>query len=173
MAQVTRVVVGVILRPHGVKGFVKVMPTTDDPNRFRDLSEVELFKDEESLGSYRMERMELQPRYVLVKFRGLDTPEAAEPLRGADLTLPREACLPLEDDQFYQFDLIDAEVYTTAGRRLGKVAEIMSCPANDVWVVRDEDDREWLLPAIRSVIKNVDLDRQRIEIEPLEGLLEE
>lgn len=173
MAEVQVVTIGVILRPHGLHGMVKVKPETEDPGRFRQLSEVELRLRGQSLGAFEIERVIIEARGLRLKFHKLDSIEAVEPLRGAEITIPRALCLPTSEHEYYAFDLIGLPVFTSAGQRLGTLSDIVPYPANDVWVVHDEAKREWLIPAIRAVIKNVDLAQQRIEIEPMPGLLDE
>ncbi len=168
------VTIGIILRPHGLRGFVKVRPLTDDPQRYFDLKKVRIHLKGEALGEIKIERVAMSsPQSLLVKFRGRDAVEQVEALRGAEIRIARKECLPTEQDQFYQFDLIGLPVQTTSGRMLGTVSSIMEHPGNDVWVVHDEAHNEFLLPAIASVIKEVDLHNKRIVIEPLPGLLAE
>lgn len=173
MAEVKVVTIGVILRPHGLHGMVKVMPETEDPGRFRRLKQVALRLRGQDLGDFEIERAIIEARGLRLKFRTLDSIEAVEPLRGAEITIPRALCLPTPSHEYYAFDLIGLPVFTSAGRRLGTLSDIVPYPANDVWVVHDEARHEWLIPAISSVIKKIDLAQQRIEIEPMPGLLDE
>ncbi len=168
------VTVGIILRPHGLRGMVKVRPLTDDPNRYFDLKKVGLHQKGRRLGEFSIERVEMSaPQSLLVKFRGRDSINDVEALRGAELRIPRAECLPTASDQFYHFDLIGLPVQTTAGRALGTVSSIMEHPGNDVWVVHDAEHNELLIPAIASVVKEVDLEKKRIVVAPLPGLFEE
>lgn len=173
MAEVKVVTIGVILRPHGLHGMVKVMPETEVPERFHRLETVELRLRGRSLGTYEIERAIIEARGVRLKFRQLDSIAAVEPLRGAEITIPRALCLPTSENEYYAFDLIGLPVFTRSGRRLGTLTDIVPYPANDVWVVHDEAQHEWLIPAISSVITTINLEQQRIEIEPMAGLLDE
>ena len=167
------VTIGIILRPHGLRGMVKVRPTTDDPNRYFDLNQVRLYQKDAALGEIKIERVEMStPQSLLIKFRGRDSIDNVESLRGAEIRIPREECLPTEDDQFYQFDLIGLPVQTTSGQILGAISSIIEHPGNDIWVVHDEAHNELLIPAISSVIKEVNLTQRRVIIEPLPGLFE-
>ncbi|MDZ7267031.1 MAG: ribosome maturation factor RimM [candidate division KSB1 bacterium] len=173
MADVKHVTIGVIVRPHGLHGMVKVLPETDDPERFRRLAAVELRLQGRSLGTFRLERVIVESRGVRIKFHQFDSLAAVEPLRGAEIVIAREACLPTREHEYYAFELLGLPVYTSAGRLVGTLSDIVPYPANDVWVVRDAERREWLIPAISSVIKSVELAVPRIVIEPLEGLLDD
>lgn len=168
------VVIGVILRPHGLRGFVKVRPLTDDPQRFFELSKVSLEQNGRPLGEFHLERTEIQnAQTLLVKFRKCDSIEAVETLRGAEIRIPRSECLPTEENEYYHFDLIGLPVETVSGRKLGVLHEVVAHPGNDIWVIHDEEQRELLLPAIASVIKEVNFEKRRIVIAPLPGLLDE
>ena len=168
------VTVGVILKPHGRRGTVKVRPTTDDPQRYHQLDRVALYARGEALGKFRLQRVEMaSPKMVLVKFAECDSGEAAERLRGAEIKITRAECLPTGENQFYHFDLIGLPVQTEAGATLGKIVEVIEHPGNDVWVVHGEAGNELLLPAISSVIKEVNVARKYVVITPLPGLLDD
>jgi len=173
MADVKEVTIGVIVRPRGLHGEVKVVPETEDPERFRRLEAVELRLQGRSLGSFRLERVIIESRGLRIKFHQLDSLASVEPLRGAQIVIARESCLPTGEQEYYPFDLLGLPVYTSAGRLVGTLSDVVPYPANDVWVVRDASGREWLLPAISSVIKSVEVAVPRIVIEPLEGLLDD
>ena len=173
MSEVKEVTIGVILRPYGLKGMVRVTPTTDDPKRFLQLEEISLRQNGRAVGTFKVERIQLHHHNLCVKFQDLDSREAVETLRGAEIAIPRSDCLPTEDRQYYQFDIVGLTAFTTAGQRIGRVVDVVANPANDIWVIEDDDQREWLVPAIQSVIKEVDLEQQRILIEPMAGLLDD
>ena len=170
--QQEEIVVGVILKPHGLQGMMKVLPTTDEPQRFERLEEVALVHHGTPVGIFHVESVHLSDKFVRLKLQELDSCEAVEALRGAEITIPRSACLPTDADQFYQFDLVGLEVFTQEGECLGKLAEVLPYSANDVWVVKNDAGQELLLPAIKSVIQKVDLEARRIIIVPIDGLLE-
>lgn len=170
---IEEVVIGLILRPHGLRGLMKVRPLTDDPQRYFELSIVRLVSNGQALGEFELERTEIQnPQTLLVKFRGRDSIEAVEALRGAEIRIPRSECLPTAEDEYYHFDLVGLPVETLAGRKLGVLREVITHPGNDLWVLRDEQQREVLLPAVASVIKEVNLKERRIVVDPLPGLLD-
>lgn len=168
------VTIGIILRPHGLRGMLKVRPLTDDPNRFFDLTKISLHHKGRFAGELQIERVEMSnPQSLLIKFHEYNSINEVEPLRGAEIRIPRAECLPTAADQFYHFDLIGLPVQTTSGRVLGTVSEVREHPGNDIWVVHDTEHRELLIPAIASVIKEVNLKKQRIVITPLPGLFDD
>jgi 16S rRNA processing protein RimM len=168
------VTIGVILKPHGLRGFVKIRPTTDDPQRYRQLDRVRVYARGEFLGEFRVQRAEIAgPQMLLVKFTGYDSCDAVELLRGGEVRIARADCLPTKANQFYHFDLIGLSVQTDAGAALGKIVEVIEHPGNDLWVVHDEAGNELLLPAISSVIREVNLAEKRVVITPIPGLLDD
>ncbi|MEK7728802.1 MAG: ribosome maturation factor RimM [candidate division KSB1 bacterium] len=170
----SEVTIGIILRPHGLRGLVKVRPLTDDANRYFALKKVRLHLKGALLGEFALEHVTMStPKNLLLKFRGRDSINEVEALRGVEIRITRDECLPTAKDQFYHFDLIGLPVQTTTGRTLGTLSTILEHPGNDIWVVHDEAHNELLLPAIGSVIKEVNLEQRRIVIEPLPGLLDD
>lgn len=166
------ITIGEILRPHGVRGYVRVQPMTDDPRRFELLDSVTLCLANATRKKMRIEKTRIQQDGVLIKFAGVTTRTEAEQLRQARLLIEREQCLPLEKDQYYIFDLVGLQVKTPGGKIIGELQEVLSFPANDVYVVR-LGEQEVLIPAITEVIKKVDLATGEMVIEPIDGLLPE
>jgi 16S rRNA processing protein RimM len=161
--------VGVISTTHGIRGEVKVFPTTDDPNRFKDLKEIFLDTGKE-LMPLEIEGVKFFKQQVILKFKGIDNINDIEKYRGRDLLINRENAVKLEEDEYFIFDLIDSEVITDEGEKLGILAEIMTTAANDVYVVKTEAGKELLLPSIKECILDVDVDNKKIIVHLLNGL---
>lgn len=166
------VMVGEIVRPHGLAGAVKVRATTDDPQRISLLEEVKLQRGGRTLGEYRVERVQIGKDEVFVKFYGVDDRNQAETLRGAGLMIPREARVPAPADQYYHFEIIGLPAYSETGEPLGEIVGIETFPAHDAWVIR-HGERECLVPAVKAFIKEVDVQNRRVVIAPIPGLLED
>lgn len=166
-----RVVIGRIVRPHGVRGELRVEVISDHEDRFARLASVWLTHGGRELGRYEIERVRRLGPAIGLKLRGLDSREAAAELRGAHVEAEPFAPETLPLDTYYTFDLIGLDVLTDEGTRIGAVADVLSFPANDVLVVRD-GSTERLVPFAGSVIKHVDLAERRITISLLPGLLE-
>lgn len=164
------ITIGVIGGAHGIQGEIKVVPMTDDPQRFHLLDQIYLEYSANNLQRYAVQRVRFQKKTVLLKLDGLDDRSSAEQLRGLELKIPRESCLELPDDQYYVFQMIGLAVYSTEGQWLGKLSDVMEMPANDVYIVRN-GEQEILIPAIKDVIKKIDLENGVMTIELLEGLL--
>ena len=165
-----RLEVGQIVNTFGIKGEVKVMPFTDDINRFDYLEKVYVkSKKDEKL--YKVENARYHKNMVLLKLEGIENPEQAEMLRNAFLEIDREDAIPLEEGTYFIADLIGLEVYTDEGKLLGKVEDIYNAGANDIYVVKDELGKQVLLPGIDEVIKEVDLDKSKIIVHLIPGLI--
>ena len=169
MEQLLRV--GVISSTHGVRGEVKVYPTTDDVNRFKKLKKVVLDTGRESL-DLEISGVKFFKNQVILKFKGIDNINDIEKYKGKDLLVHREDAVALEDNENYVADLIDLKVVTDEGVVLGYLTEVMETGANDVYVVETEDGKELLLPAIRDCILDVDLDEEVMTVHILPGLFD-
>ncbi|NIV97126.1 16S rRNA processing protein RimM [candidate division KSB1 bacterium] len=165
------VAIGLIEKAHGVKGTVKVGPLTDYPPRFKLLQSVLLELPEGEVVKHEISHVTLRGDYVYVSFEGIDTREEAQNLKGSYIRIKREQVMPLEEDQFYPFEIDGFEVKTVSGKRLGRVTEVMDLAANGVLVVRNEH-REFLVPVIKDVISKIDMEAGQITVQSLEGLLD-
>lgn len=163
--------VGVIASTHGLKGEVKVFPTTDDPERFRDLKQVLLDTGNE-YKSLNVAGVRFFKNQVILKFREFNHINEIEQYKGKDLLVTRDQAVPLKENENFITDLIDVEVYTDKGERLGTLTDVLQTGANDVYVVETEEGKEVLLPAIPSCILKVDVEEARMTVHILEGLLE-
>ncbi len=161
--------VGVISSTHGIKGEVKVFPTTDDPKRFQELKQVYLDTGKELL-PLEIEGVKFFKQMVILKFKGIDNINEIEKYRGKDLLITRENAVKLDKDEYFIFDLIDSEVFTDEGERLGILTEIMTTGANDVYVVLTEEEKEILIPSIPECILEVDVENKKIKVHLLKGL---
>lgn len=165
------VAVGYVEKAHGIKGELKIQPLTDHPSRFGVLRSVQVEMRDGQTRVHEIEGAQVRSRCVILKLAGVDSRDAAAALRGAYINIPREDVLPLEDGDFYYFEVIGFEVATVEGQRLGIIEEVMDLPANAVLKV-NEGDKEYLIPVIPEVIDTVDREGERIIINPISGLLD-
>lgn len=161
--------IGKIVNTHGIKGELRVIPSTDDITRFERLDKV--YIDRKDIMQYEIENVRYHKNFVLLKLKGIDNINEAEPLKNALLKIERKDTLPLEEDEYYISDLIDLEVITDEGRSLGKIVDIIATGSNDVYVVEKEDtSKQILIPAIKDVVKEVDIPNKKMIVKLLEGL---
>ena len=161
--------IGQIVNTFGIKGFVKVNPFVDDVLRFDDLEKVYLKRNKE-LKEMEVEEVKYHKTMVLIKFKGIDRVEDAELLRNSYLEVDRENAIELEDGEYFIADLLGIDVYTEEGETLGKLEDIFNTGSNDIYVVKAEDGKQLLLPAISEVIKEINLKENKIVVHLLEGL---
>lgn len=165
------VTVGIINGTFGVRGELRVAPESDHPDRVQTLAQMQVFIYQHGQREpYRVLSIEQQRALWHLKLEGVQTREQAQALIGGELQIPKNKILPLPAGQYYIFQIVGLQVETETGAVLGEVAEVLQPGANDVYVVRDADGRELLVPAIKEVVLDIDLASQRIIIRPLPGL---
>ena len=163
--------VGVVTSTHGVRGEVKVFPTTDDAKRFKKLKTV-ILDTGKGQTALEIEQVKFFKNMVILKFDGVDTMNEVEGWRQKDLLITRDQAIPLEEDEFFITDLIGLNVVTDEGETLGTLTDVMETGANDVYCVKTPEGKELLLPAIRDCILDVDLDKEEMLVHVLPGLLD-
>lgn len=163
--------VGVITSTHGVRGEVKVFPTTDDMNRFKKLKTVILDTGKEHK-ALNIESVKFFKNMVILKFKGFDNINDVEMWRQKDLLITRDQAVKLSPDENFIVDLIGLTVMTDEGEKLGVMKDVLQTGANDVYIVKMADGKEVLLPAIKDCILNVDLEKGEMLVHVLDGLLD-
>jgi 16S rRNA processing protein RimM len=164
--------VGRVLRPHGVRGELRVKVVTDYPERLGQRTSFYLAhpNSPEAVRCYPVEKLRLHKEALLLKLVGCDSRNAAEELRGMLVQIPIEEAVPLEEGEYYHFQLIGVRVETECGEMLGQVVEILETGANDVYIVRGPRG-EVLLPAVGEVVLKLDLKLKRMMVRLLPGML--
>ena len=161
---------GVISSTHGLKGEVKVFPTTDDPERFRKLKKVYLDTGKDYM-PLKVTGIKFFKNQVILKFQEFQDINEIEKYRGKDLLIDREQAVPLAENENFIVDLIDMDVYDEEEKRLGTLTDVLQTGANDVYVVETDEGKEILLPAIPSCILDVDVEAAKMIVRIPEGLL--
>lgn len=159
--------VGRVARPWGVRGELKVKILTEDPARFERLETVYVGP---RFVPYRLERARLHGGAVLLKLAGCDDRSAADALRGSLIQVSMEEALPLEKGEYWVHQIMGLKVWTTEGDSLGVVQEVLETGANDIYVVRSQSGPGVLIPALKSVVLEIDLAAGRMLVELPEGL---
>ena len=162
--------VGVISSTHGVRGEVKVFPTTDDVTRFRQLKKVYLDTGREML-PLEIQNVKFFKQFAILKFKGIDNINDIEKYRGKSLMIDREDAVDLDEDEYFIADMIGMKVYTEDGSECGTLKDVMETGANDVYIIDSLEHGEVLIPAIRECILDVDMDEERMTIHLMEGLV--
>ncbi len=162
--------IGQIVNTFGIKGIVKVNPFTDDISQFKKLKSI-LVDKKGKLFEMQIEEVKYSKNQILLKLKGIDTIEEAEKYRNCYLKLPREKAKKLPKDTYFIADLIGLKVYTDEGNLLGTLEDIYNSGASDIYVVKDELGKQILLPAIKDVIKQIDLEQEKIIVHLIKGLV--
>ncbi|QTM99393.1 ribosome maturation factor RimM [Sediminibacillus dalangtanensis] len=165
--------VGKIVNTHGIKGEVKVVRITDFDERFETGSRLYWSDGQGSQIALTVDGHRRHKNFDLLHFSGYDSLNDAEALKNGVLQVREEQLAPLEEGEFYYHEIIGCEVYTTNGEFLGKIKEILSPGANDVWVTSRKGKKDLLIPYIEDIVKTIEVDQKRVTIEPMEGLLDE
>lgn len=164
--------IGIISSTHGVRGEVKVYPTTDDVKRFKRLKDVLLDTGKEKI-NLEIESVKFFKQMVILKFKGIDTLNDVEQYRQKSLYVTRANAVRLSKDEYFIADLIGLQVFDEENNELGTLSDVLTTGANDVYVIELRDGRELLLPAIKQCILNVDINENKMQVHVLDGLLEE
>lgn len=162
--------VGVITQTHGVRGEVKVFPTTDDPARFKKLKHVILDTGKETL-PLEIESVKFFKQFVILKFKGYDNINDIERYKRCSLRVQREDAVPLEEDEYFIADMIGMSVVTEDGEAFGTLKDVIETGANDVYIIDSPVYGEVLVPAIKECILDVDIKGGKMKIHLMEGLI--
>lgn len=162
--------VGVITQTHGVRGEVKVFPTTDDPVRFKELKHVVLDTGKETL-PLEIESVKFFKQFVILKFKGYDNINDIEKYKRCPLLVEREDAVPLEEDEYFIADMIGLSVVTEDGEEFGILKDVIVTGANDVYIIDSPSHGEVLVPAIKECILDVDIEAGMMKIHLMDGLI--
>lgn len=162
--------IGQIVNSYGIKGFLKVVPFTDDITRFDDLDSIYIEKNKK-LEKKVIEEVKYHKNLVLLKIRGIDDINDTEQYKNCILKIDRADAIELPEDTYFITDLIGIEVYTEENELLGNITDIFPTGSNDVYVVKDELGKQILLPAIGEVIKDVNIENKKIIVRLIPGLI--
>lgn len=164
--------IGTIVNTHGIRGELKVKAITDFAEERFSKGAVVFRKDSNGYVAETMEKARMHKGMWLLTFAGVTNINDVEAFKGQDLYVSEDDRKELEDGEYYYSEIIGCEVQDEAGEVIGSVKEIMETGANDVWIVKRVSGKDALIPVIPDVVKEVDVDNQKIVIDVLEGLLD-
>ena len=162
--------IGQIVNTFGIKGFVKINPFTDDLERFEELKSVFVVKNKELI-EMQIEEVKFHKHLVLVKFKGIEDINMAEKYKGCYIKIKRENARKLPEGTYFIADLIGIKVYDEDGNLLGKVDDIYNNKSTDIYVIKDDLGKQILLPSTKEVIKQIDVDNDKMVVHLIEGLV--
>ena len=162
--------IGKITGTHGIRGTMRVFPTTEDPSRFERLKEI-IVESRGKRETFHIQKVAFHKQFVLLTVKEITDINVAELYKNGRILIPDAMAIPLGEDEYYNRDLYGLKVVTEEGEELGEITEIFPTGSNDVYVVKkDGKGKELLLPAIKDCIKNVDLENGVMTVKLLEGL---
>lgn len=161
--------VGVITTTHGIRGEVKVFPTTDDPKRFLDLKNV-ILDDGKTTLDLEIQNVKFFKNLVILKFKGIDNINDIEKYKKAGLYVTREDAVELEEDEYFIADLIGMDVISDEGEQLGTISDVLQTGANDVYVISSKGQKDLLLPAIHECVLDVNVEERAMKVHLMPGL---
>jgi 16S rRNA processing protein RimM len=162
--------IGKIIRAHGIQGEVSATVLTDFPERFETTEWIYVGNEYEA-ELYRLERYRWHKKNILLTLAGITSRTQAEQLKGQFVQIPIEEAVILPEGTYYLYQLIDLQVVTTDGEVLGVIIDILETGANDVYVVKGNNQKAILLPAIPDVIKSIDIEKGQMKVELIAGLI--
>jgi len=162
--------IGIVLKPQGVRGEVKVEPLSPYPERFEKLKKI--FVQKETPQTYSVEKVRITDRFVFLKFVEINSRDEAENLRNCELLIKQEDLINLAADEYFLHDLIGCNVLSESGEEIGEITDIMQNSSNDVYIVNSRDGKEILIPAVKEVVIKVNIKQKKVIIRPMDGLLE-
>ncbi len=168
--QSNRLEVGKIVRAFGIKGFVRVYPYVNNINRFDNLKKVYI-NNKGKITELEIQEVKYQKNLVNIKFKGIENADQANNLKDASIEINRKDAIPLEKDEFFIADLLGLNVFTDSGEKLGILEDIYNTGSSDIFVVKNELGKQYLLPHISNVIKEINVKDEKIVVHLLEGLI--
>lgn len=164
--------VGIVVKPHGISGELKVKPLTDFPSRFRDLSRVFMIpKNGGENVSTIIESVRTLNEIVLLKLESIQTIQEAQGVVGWEICITRGECVPLPPDSYYAFDLIGLQTYSSKGELVGTVVDVVSLPAQDLLVVKT-NEKEAMIPLVNELVTEISIEKKRIVLQEIPGLFD-
>ena len=161
--------IGKIVNTYGIKGFLKVVPYTDNIKRFEDLKTIYI-QVKNDLQEFTIEEVKYNKNLVMIKLKGIDDINIAQNYKNYYIKIDRQYAVELPEDSYFIIDLIGIEVFTDTNRNLGKIEDVFRTGSIDVYVVKDEKGKQILLPAIGEVIKEVDIQNKKMVVHLIAGL---
>ena len=160
---------GQIVNTYGIKGFLKIVPYTDNIKRFENLKTIYI-QEKNKLQEFIIEEVKYSKNIVLLKLKGIDDVNTAEKYKNCYIKIDRKDAVKLPEDTYFIIDLIGIDVITDKNELLGQIVDVFPTGSNDVYVVKNDIGKQILLPAIAEVIKNVDINNKKMVVHMLEGL---
>jgi len=172
--RVDYLIIGKFIKPFGIKGELKLLPITDNPDRFKQL-DFAFTKKKSSFEKIEIESARNCEKYVLLKIKDINSRDDAELLRGELLYINRENAIKIDKDSYYYYDLLGCKVIALDGELIGELIDIRNTGDYDIYLIRSNKDekKEYMIPAVSDIVKNIDINAKEIKIKVLNGLFDQ
>lgn len=166
--------IGKIVNTHGVRGELKIIPLTDDAKRFDKLKWAYISQDiSENMERYNVEKVRYHKNFVYLKFKEISSLDQGEKFKNSYIIIDRKDAVTLPKDSFFICDLVGMDVFEESGQALGKLKEVIKTGSNDVYIVKNQNGSEILIPALKSVVKDVSIEDNKMVVNLPEGLIDD
>ncbi len=163
-------IIGKIINSHGIRGEVKVYPLTDDIERFSDLQRVYIGDSKKELG---LKTVKYHKGFPIIGFNEFDDINQILHYKDQYIFVDDEDRITLPKDHYFIYDLVNCDVFDMSDQKIGYISDVIQNIGNDVYLVKDDiKNKEYLIPAVKEFIKDVDIENKRILIDPIEGMIE-
>lgn len=160
---------GKVIKPHGLKGEVKVLPFSGEFSSFKNFSSLYISQEIKNPPKFEISRSRNQKDHIVVKLEGIDSIDAAQELKGLTVFINKEELPEKGEDEYYWFELIGLDVFDMENRLIGKVKDIIDNTAQPILVIKNNSE-EYLVPLVEKFVEEIDLHGSKIVINPIEGL---
>jgi 16S rRNA processing protein RimM len=166
-----KIIIGKVIKPVGLKGEIKVIPLTDNPERFKLLKEISIIEENGKITIFEIEKVSIVKKAVNLKFKGINTKEQAQEFKNKEIGIDENQKFPLQDGYYYIHQILGLKAVDEEGELLGEVKDVLKNPGNDIFVI-NKNNKDYLIPAVKEFIAKIDLNNGKIIIKQIDGLFD-
>ena len=166
-----KIIIGKISKLKGIRGEIKVISLTDNFERFKLLKEISVVGKNDKLDIFEIENVAVTAKTVNLKLKGIDTRNQAQELKGREIVIDENQKLPLEEGNYYIYQIIGLKAIDENGEYLGELVNVLKNPGNDIFIIK-KGKKEYLIPAVKEIINEIDIKNSKIIINKIEGLFD-
>lgn len=166
-----KIIIGKIIKPVGIKGELKVIPLTDNPERFKLLEQISIIEENGKITVLEIEKVSITKKTVNLKLKGINTKEQAKEFRNKEIGIDENQKFPLKNGCYYIYQISGLKAVNEEGELLGEVKDVIKNPGNDIFII-NKNNKDYLIPAVKEFITKIDLNNGKIVIKQIEGLFD-
>ncbi len=166
-----KIIIGKVIKSVGLKGEIKVIPLTDNPERFKLLKEISIIEENGKITIFEIEKVSIVKKAVNLKFKGINTKEQAQEFKNKEIGIDENQKFPLQEGYYYIYQILGLKAVDEEGEFLGEVKDVLKNPGNDIFVI-NKNNKDYLIPAVKEFIAKIDLNNGKIIIKQIDGLFD-